>query len=70
MPDQRATSQHLEQAATYGITGNVKSLKQLSSSGNSAKDRRDKAQGEDKATAKSSDQGKSGSQEGGAGQKK
>jgi len=70
MPDKRPTSQHLEQAANYGIRGNVKSLNQLSSSGKSAQDRRDKAQKEDKAAAESSNQGKSGSQESSTGQKK
>ena len=70
MPDKRPTSQHVVQAANYGIRGDPKSLSQLSSSGKRAQDRRDKAPKEDKAPAELSNQGKSGSQESSMGQKK
>ena len=42
MTDKRPTSQHLTKEADYGVSGDLKSLKQLSSSGKEAQKRRGK----------------------------
>ena len=71
MPDdERPTSQHVVQTANYSIRGDSKSLNQLTSSGKRAQDRREKDPKVDNGPAKTSNQGKSDSQESSKGEKK
>ncbi|KAL9126775.1 MAG: hypothetical protein Q9217_004223 [Psora testacea] len=70
MSDKRPTSQHLVQAANFGIRGTSQELNQLSTSGKRAQEKRDKAPEEDKTPAESLNQGKGGSQQSGKEKKK
>lgn len=70
--DKRPTSQHLVQDANFAIRGDAKSLKQLSSSGITAQNRRKEAAAREAArvAAESSNQGGSGGQKSSPGQEK
>lgn len=62
MSDKQSTSQPVMQNAEYGIKGTAKSLAQMSSSGQAAKDRRKKIVREDGGPAQPSSEVKGGSQ--------